>query len=151
MLKQIEKSPSFITDCSVTSGIVLAGGNLAWRGEKIPDGVEDGILTADEISRLDLSDTELVVLSACETARGHIDPIEGVWGLQRAFKQAGVKTILMTLWKVSDNVTAMFMEQFYKHLMKGKTVRQSVKMAQDYLISNGASDPFYWAPFVVLD
>ena len=133
------------------TGLVFAGGNLTWRGEQIPDGVEDGILTADEISRLDLSNTELVVLSACETARGHIDPIEGVWGLQRAFKQAGVKTILMTLWKVSDSVTAMFMEQFYKHLMRGKTVRQSVKMAQDYLISNGASDPFYWAPFVVLD
>lgn len=133
------------------AGLVLSGGNTTWKGEQIPNGVEDGILTADEISRLDLSNTELVVLSACETARGHIDPIEGVWGLQRAFKQAGVKTILMTLWKVSDDVTAMFMEQFYKNLMKGKTVRQSVKIAQDYLINHGASDPFYWAPFVVLD
>jgi CHAT domain-containing protein len=133
------------------SGLVLSGGNTAWKGEQIPDGVEDGILTADEIARMDLSNTDLVVLSACETARGHIDPIEGVWGLQRAFKQAGAKTILMTLWKVSDDVTAMFMEQFYKNLLSGKTVRQSVKKAQDYLISHGASDPFYWAPFVVLD
>ena len=149
--KQTMKSPSFITDCSIFSGIVLAGGNLTWNGDTIPESSEDGILTADEIGRLDLSNTELVVLSACETARGYIDPIEGVWGLQRAFKQAGAKTILMTLWKVSDDVTAMFMEQFYKNLMKGKTVRQSVKKAQDYLINNGASDPFYWAPFVVLD
>ena len=133
------------------TGLILSGGNNAWKGEQIPDGVEDGILTADEIARLDLSNTDLVVLSACETARGHIDPLEGVWGLQRAFKQAGVKTIVMTLWKVSDDVTAMFMEQFYKHLLKGKTVRQSVKMAQNYLISHGASDPFYWAPFIVLD
>lgn len=133
------------------SGLVLSGGNTAWKGEQIPDGVEDGILTADEIARMDLTNTDLVVLSACETARGHIDPIEGVWGLQRAFKQAGAKTILMTLWKVSDDVTAMFMEQFYKNLLDGKTVRLSVKKAQDYLISHGASDPFYWAPFVVID
>ena len=133
------------------TGLILSGGNNAWKGEQIPDGVEDGILTADEIARLDLSNTDLVVLSACETARGHIDPLEGVWGLQRAFKQAGVKTIVMTLWKVSDDVTAMFMEQFYKNLLKGKTVRQSVKKAQNYLISHGASAPYYWAPFVVLD
>ena len=133
------------------AGLVLSGGNTTWKGEPIPVGVENGILTADEIARLDLSGTELVVLSACETARGHIDPIEGVWGLQRAFKQAGAKTILMTLWKVDDTITALFMEQFYKHLLQGKTVRQSVKKAQDYLIAHGASDPFYWAPFVVLD
>ena len=133
------------------TGLVFAGGNNTWKGETIPEGVEDGILTADEISRLDLSGTELVVLSACETARGHIDPVEGVWGLQRAFKQAGVKTILMTLWKVPDATTAMFMEEFYKQLLTGMTVRQAVKKAQDYLIANGADDPFYWAPFVVLD
>ena len=133
------------------SGLVLSGGNATWKGAHVPVRVEDGILTADEIARLDLSGTELVVLSACETARGHIDPVEGVWGLQRAFKQAGVKTILMTLWKVDDEITALFMEQFYKHLLQGKTVRQSVKLAQNYLICYGASDPFYWAPFVVLD
>lgn len=133
------------------TGLVFSGGNNAWKGESIPNGVEDGILTAEEISRLDLSKTDLVVLSACETARGHIDPVEGVWGLQRAFKQAGVKTILMTLWKVPDATTAMFMEEFYKQLLTGMTVRQAVKKAQDYLIANGADDPFYWAPFVVLD
>lgn len=133
------------------SGLIFAGGNNVWNGEKIPEGTEDGVLTAEEISRLDLSNTELVVLSACETACGHVDPIEGVWGLQRAFKQAGVKTIIMTLWKVSDGVTAMFMQEFYRNLMEGETVRQSVRKAQEYLIRNGASDPFYWAPFVVLD
>jgi CHAT domain-containing protein len=133
------------------SGLVLAGGNNTWNGNFPPENVEDGILTAEEISRLDLSNTDLVVLSACETARGHIDPLEGVWGLQRAFKLAGAKTILMTLWKVSDEITAMFMEEFYQQLLNGKSVRQSVKEAQDYLIQNGASDPFYWAPFVVLD
>ena len=133
------------------SGLVLAGGNATWRGDTLPDGVEDGILTANEIAQLDLSGTDLVVLSACETGQGHIDPVEGTWGLQRAFKQAGVKSILMTLWKVSDDITALFMEQFYRNLLDGKTVRQSVRRAQDHLIAHGAADPFYWAPFVVLD
>ena len=136
------------------SGLILSGGNNIWRGIEIPVGVEDGILTSDEIRQLDLSNTQLVVLSACDTGRGIIDsinPIEGVWGLQRAFKQAGVKTILMTLWKVPDATTAMFMEEFYKQLLIGITVRQAVKKAQDYLIANGADDPFYWAAFVVLD
>lgn len=146
-MKGISENNSFM----MWTGLVFSGGNNAWKGETIPAGVEDGILTAEEISRLDLSKTDLVVLSACETARGHIDPVEGVWGLQRAFKQAGVKTILMALWKVPDATTAMFMEEFYKQLLTGMTVRQAVKKAQDYLIANGADDPFYWAPFVVLD
>ena len=133
------------------SGLVLAGGNNTWTGKEIPNYVEDGILTSDEISRLDLSNTKLVVLSACETGRGHIDPVDGVWGLQRGFKLAGVQSILMTLWKIPDATTAMFMEQFYYELAKGHTPRESLHIAQKYLISNGASDPFYWAPFIILD
>lgn len=133
------------------SGLVLSGGNNAWMGANIPEDVEDGILTAEEISRLDLSNTKLVVLSACDTGRGHIDPVEGVWGLQRAFKQAGVESILMTLWKIPDQTTALFMEKFYEQLLAGRSLRQSVKEAQLYLIENGATDPFYWAAFVVLD
>lgn len=133
------------------SGLVLAGGNNTWLGKAVPVDVEDGILTADEISHLDLSGTKLVVLSACDTGLGHIDPLEGVLGLQRAFKQAGVESILMTLWKIPDSTTAMFMEKFYERLLDGDTVRQAVKAAQQHLISNGASDPFYWAAFTVLD
>lgn len=133
------------------SGLVLSGGNNAWMGANIPEDVEDGILTAEEISRLDLSNTKLVVLSACDTGRGHIDPVEGVWGLQRAFKQAGVESILMTLWKIPDQTTALFMEKFYEELLEGRSLRHSVKEAQLNLIENGATDPFYWAAFVVLD
>ena len=133
------------------SGLILAGGNNTWTGKEIPHGVEDGILTSDEISRLDLSNTKLVVLSACETGRGHIDPVDGVWGLQRGFKLAGVQSILMTLWKIPDATTAMFMEHFYSELVNGHTPRESLHIAQQFLIDNGASDPFYWAPFVILD
>lgn len=133
------------------SGLILAGGNNTWTGKEIPYGVEDGILTSDEISRLDLSNTKLVVLSACETGRGHIDPVDGIWGLQRGFKLAGGQSILMTLWKIPDSTTAIFMETFYSELTKGHTPRESLHIAQKYLIHNGASDPFYWAPFVILD
>ena len=133
------------------SGLVLAGGNNAWQCKPLPKGVEDGILTADEISRLDLSHTRLVVLSACETARGHIDNTDGVWGLQRAFKQAGAGTIVMTLWKVSDETTCMFMTEFYRQLANDLNTRQALKRARTYLIEQGATDPYYWAAFVAMD
>lgn len=133
------------------SGLVLTGGNNVWQGKYIPNGVEDGILTAEEIARLDLSNTDLVVLSACNTGLGMIDPVDGVWGLQRAFKQAGVGSILMTLWKIPDNTTTMFMTEFYKQLLSGKTKHQSLKEAQNYLKANGASNPYYWASFILLD
>ncbi len=131
--------------------LVLTGGNNVWQGKEIPYGVEDGILTAEEIAILDLSNTDLVVLSACDTGLGMIDPVDGVWGLQRAFKQAGVGSILMTLWKIPDTTTTMFMTEFYSQLLSGKSKRQSLKSAQNYLIENGASDPYYWASFILID
>lgn len=133
------------------SGLVLTGGNNVWQGKVIPDGVEDGILTAEEIARLDLSNTDLVVLSACDTGLGMMDPVDGVWGLQRAFKQAGVGSVLMTLWKIPDTTTTMFMTEFYSQLLSGRSKHQSLKNAQNYLIENGASNPYYWASFVLLD
>lgn len=133
------------------SGLVFTGGNNIWQCKDIPKGIEDGILTAEEIARLDLSNTDMLVLSACNTGLGVIDPVDGVWGLQRAFKQAGVGSILMTLWKIPDNTTAMFMTEFYKQLLSGQTKHQSLKAAQNYLKANGASNPYYWASFILLD
>jgi len=81
---------------------------------------------------LDLSSTNIVVLSACNTALGEITS-EGVWGLQRAFKQAGVQTIVMSLWQVDDEATSVFMAQ--------------QRMCQHPKYSN----PYYWAGFIMLD
>ncbi len=132
------------------SGLLFAGGNNAWTGKEIAEGVEDGILTADEISRLDLSGNKLIVLSACNTGLGDIDKVDGVFGLQRGLKRAGVKTILMSLWKVPDEETKELMMMFYKELINGNTPHQSLKIAQKKLMSKGKS-PYYWAGFILLD
>ena len=136
------------------SGLLFAGANNAWSGIKISQGVEDGVLTAEEISHMDLSMTNLVVLSACETGLGDVDKINGVIGLQRGFKKAGVKSVLMSLWKVDDEATKILMVEFYRNLMDGKTKHQSLKNAQRYLrqVQNGKYDkPEYWASFIMLD
>ncbi|MDO4980028.1 MAG: CHAT domain-containing protein [Prevotellaceae bacterium] len=132
------------------SGLLFAGSNNAWTGKEITEGVEDGILTADEISRLDLSGNKLIVLSACNTGLGDIDNVDGVFGLQRGLKRAGVKTILMSLWKVPDEETNDLMRMFYKDLLNGNTPHQSLKIAQKQLMAKGKS-PYYWAGFILLD
>jgi len=136
------------------SGLLFAGANNAWTGNLTNNSVEDGILTAEEVSRIDLSHTNLVVLSACETGLGDVDKINGVFGLQRGFKRAGVESVLMSLWKVDDTATRILMVEFYKNLMNGKSKHQSFKDAQKYLrqFDNGKYDkPEYWASFIMLD
>ena len=132
------------------SGLLFAGGNNAWTGNEIDEGVEDGILTADEISRLDLSATKLIVLSACNTGLGDIDNVDGVFGLQRGLKRAGAKTVLMSLWKVPDEETNDLMRMFYKELLNGNTPQQSLKSAQKQMMAGGKT-PYYWASFILLD
>ena len=135
------------------SGLLLSGCSRALNHENIPDGIEDGILTADEISKLDLRGLDLVVLSACQTGLGDITSGEGVFGLQRGFKNAGAKTIIMSLWKVSDIATQHLMTSFYNHYLSGMPKEQSFRMAQKELremIGPGQNKPD-WAAFVMLD
>jgi CHAT domain-containing protein/Flp pilus assembly protein TadD len=135
------------------SGLILAGGNRAWRNNSVA-GVEDGILFADEVSRLNLLGTELVVLSACETALGEVNNSEGVFGLQRSFKLAGAQTLVMSLWTVDDQATGELMENFYRNWLSGKSKQEAMKEAQRSLRSNEDYDyesPFYWAAFVLMD
>ncbi|MBO7052357.1 MAG: CHAT domain-containing protein, partial [Prevotella sp.] len=132
------------------SGLMLAGSNRTIKGEKLPPNVDDGILTAKEISKLDFRGLDLVVLSACQTALGDISGSEGVFGLQRAFKKAGAQTLLMSLWKVNDTATEMLMSEFYQNLVLGKTKRQSFIEAQSWL-RDIDPDPNHWAAFIMLD
>ena len=144
-----------VEDKSMTrSGLLFSGCNHAINHEQSPDGEEDGILTAYEISMLDLRGLDLVVLSACQTGLGDVISGEGVFGLQRGFKKAGAKTILMSLDKVDDEATKILMVEFYRNLISGKTKHQSLKDAQKHLrqVDNGKyDDPKYWASFIMLD
>ncbi len=99
------------------SGLALAGVNTFLRGAALPAEAEDGLLTAEDVAGLDLLDTELVVLSACETGLGAIHVGEGVFGLRRAFIVAGAKTLVLSLWKVPDLITTFLMERFYDNLL----------------------------------
>jgi len=136
----------------IRSGLMLAGSNYAWKnGKPFKEGMEDGILTAYEISQMNLSNTELVVLSACETGLGDIQGNEGVYGLQRAFKIAGAKYLIMSLWQVPDQQTSMLMTTFYKKLLKEKlTIPNAFHAAQKELREIGL-DPYQWAGFVLVE
>jgi len=136
-------------DPMMRSGIVLSGANRVWSGQLPIEGREDGIVTAYEISQLDLRNTELVVLSACETALGDIKGTEGVFGLQRAFKLAGVKSLLLSLWKVPDKETAELMTAFYQYYLNGNSAREALHKAQ--LEMKKKYRPYYWAAFVLIE
>lgn len=131
------------------SGLVLSGGNLAWKGLFKSDNIDDGILTAEEIANMNLGGTDLVVLSACESGLGDLSS-DGIMGIQRAFKNAGVKTLIMSLWDVDDQATVLMMETFYKNLFSGKSKRNSFSEAQNE-VRKKYSDPRYWAAFIMLD
>jgi CHAT domain-containing protein len=133
-------------------GLLFAGANIALQGnsKNLPEGVQDGILTAKEISLMDLRDANLVVLSACETAKGDITS-EGVFGLQRAFKMAGVQTIIMSLWKVNDQATQLLMTEFYNNWIgKHQSKRDAFRNAQNTVRAK-YEEPEYWAGFIMLD
>lgn len=136
------------------SGLLLSGVNNVLRRISIPNNIDDGILYADEISNTDLSNVNLLVLSACQSGLGDLVSSEGVFGLQRGFKLAGVKSIIMSLWKVDDKATEILMTNFYDNLTKGQNIREALMNAQLYLrtISDGRYDsPEYWAAFILLD
>ena len=128
-------------------GLVMAGGNNGWRG-KAGVSEDDGILTGLEISSIQLPNTELAVLSACETGLGKIEGSEGVLGLQRAFKLAGVNYVMASLWQVPDKETAEFMEIFYNQWLGGKTIRQAFFNTQQSMRRKYA--PYYWAGFTLV-
>lgn len=135
------------------TALFLAGANTWLNGEELPLNVEDGVLTASEISKLDLTDTDLVVLSACETGLGDITG-EGVFGLQRGFKKAGANSILMSLWEVDDEATSYFMKEFYRNLLDGQskqTALDSAKQSVRSQTAKGWDAPHYWAAFILLD
>lgn len=158
----LERQPVFMASDQpmMRSGLIMAGANFTWTTDQQPPfGMDDGTLTAYEISQLDLSGTELVVLSACETGLGDIEGNEGVYGLQRAFSIAGTRYLIMSLWQVDDEKTTRFMNTFYRHwLGKNDPVKehqemdihaaflQTQKEMRDHYI-----DHYSWAGFILVE
>ena len=154
------KSSFYITqvdmeDRSLThSGLLFAGAEdiLYMQDQQQKD--EDGVLTALEISTMDLRNLEMTVLSACQTAQGDIMS-DGVFGLQRGFKKAGANSILMSLWPVNDEATCFLMTEFYRNwIEKGYSKHDALELAKKSVRSHTEKDwdnPKYWAAFVLLD
>jgi CHAT domain-containing protein len=132
------------------SGLALAGANTARRQGSLPPEAEDGILTAEDVSGMDLLNTELVVLSACETGLGQVRIGEGVFGLRRSFVLAGARGLLMSLWKVPDQQTQELMEDFYRRIFDVGLIqsRAEALRAAQLALKEKYPDPGYWGAFI---
>ncbi len=173
----IRRRPEFLNDSSAidqslnAAGIALTGANIACQDPTR----EDGLLSAREICDLDLSGVDFVILSACQTAQGDITD-EGAAGLVRGLKNAGVKTVMASLWSVDDKSTMLFMREFYRLLGQGRSKYEAYVGAQDFLknysrqipqrkfspatLAPGPAGtfktvtfnaPYFWAPFILID
>lgn len=135
------------------SGLFFAGADSTWnRVDTVfvsSAMLDDGILRADEIQYLDFSGCDLAVLSACKTGLGQSKNTEGVYGLQRAFKLAGVEKILMSLWSVNDKCTSELMQEFYLNYYSGETDEEALLKAQSAIRERYPS-PEDWGAFVLL-
>lgn len=131
------------------SGLFMSGAKAVWKGLNERYTGDDGILLSEEIENLDFSKLNLVVLSACGTGLGN-PTNDGVYGLQRAFKKAGAQTIIMSLWNVDDNATALMMKTFYQELVKTNSKHQAFRKAQN-AVREFYEEPYYWTAFIVLD
>jgi CHAT domain-containing protein len=132
------------------SGLMFTGASEADKQKSGLDGDNNGIMTSYEAMNLDLTGTNLVVLSACETGLGEIKAGEGVYGLQRAFLVAGAEAIVMSLWKVDDAATQLLMNNFYTNMMKSGDKQKAFKQAQQQLMIK-YKEPYYWGAFVMME
>jgi len=147
--------PSGLEDPMLRSGLFFAGADRALAGEPAPEDLDDGVLTAYEASNLNLQGTELVVLSACNTGQGEVQNGEGVFGLRRAFEEAGAQAVMMSLWPVPDRETQELMTRFYSKWLAGVEKHEALRRAQleerEVVRRRYGRDlPYYWGAFVLV-
>ena len=130
------------------TGLMLSGAKNTLE-QKTINTTNDGILTAQEISSVDLNGTSLVVLSSCQSGLGTMT-YDGVSGLQRGFKMAGADTIIMSLWNVDDVATSFMMIHFYQEFLRTGSKHKAFRFAQNK-VKEKYEDPYYWASFILLD
>lgn len=128
-------------------GLVMAGANRWLDNQSLQHEGEDGILNGLEVAQLNLRGTELVVLSACDTALGEVEAGEGVFGLRRAITMAGARTLVMSLWQVPDRATQQLMVQFYKRMLAGEPRVEALRQAQLTMLAH-RPHPFFWGAFI---
>jgi CHAT domain-containing protein len=158
---RLEDDDNNTVDNAMTrSGLLFSGANLTFDHKPIPNEGDDGVLTAQEVSHLDLRGLDLLVLSACQSGQGEISG-DGVFGLQRGFKMAGAQSIIMSLWSVNDKATQIMMTEFYKAYTSGKSKREAFLIAQQKVKEIYGNykdeeqeiliDKPHWAAFILLD
>jgi CHAT domain-containing protein len=147
---------SALNDPMLRSGLYFAGADRTLAGKPSPPGLDNGVLTALEAGNLNLTRTQLVVLSACDTGQGDVKNGEGVFGLHRALEEAGAQSVMMSLWSVPDKETLELMQLFYAKWLNGTEIHQALKEAQlaerekvkaDH---DGKDLPYYWGAFVLV-
>ena len=129
--------------------IALAGINSSLKDKRFDANLQDGILSAKEISSLDLSKTGLVVLCCCETGLGYVTP-DGVYGIQRGLKNAGAKAIICTMWDIDDEASAYFMIRFHQYLKENKDLYKSFYQARESM-KEEYDEPSYRDAFILID
>lgn len=145
------ESGDYPADPMDRNALIMSGGPATiWFTHKY--GPNDGVLTANEAATLDLSSTKLIVMSSCESGIGALDT-DGVFGLQRGFKKAGVQSIIMSLWKVDDEACFLLFDNFYKRLLNDNmSIREAFTFAQRALRDDPRfTSPYYWAAFILVD
>ena len=133
------------------NGFLLTGANRYWNKPVLYDAIDSGIVTACDVSQMNLNGTDLVVLSACRSASGEMRDGEGLFGLIRAFKVAGAKAVLANLNNISDTKTVLFITTFYRYWVKGCTMFEAFAKTQRELISSQPEDVYLWSGFVLFE
>lgn len=157
LITDAESSENYLEDLALNrSGLLLAGANATLTSPSLAsaDSATDGVLTAREVAAEGLTGVKTVVLSACSSALGDLSHAEGVFGLQRGFKLAGVKSLVMSLWKVNDEATMILMDKLYQNLAMGMPISESLVMARMDLqmADDGRWDsPEFYNAFIALD
>jgi CHAT domain-containing protein len=153
-IEETQSSEFYHKNPLLRSGIALAGANAALKSENPAD--SDGIVTAEKILGLKLRGTDTVVLSACDTGMGDVRAGEGIYGLRRAFTQAGTKSLIMSMWPVPDKESRELMTEFYKNILSGKmkrneALRQAVLKQKETVNQRyGYPSPLFWGAFVFM-